>query len=319
MRYGAQIPQLMGMYDELKDHRDAAALMGHVLGIIAGTGYKLYLLIDEYDGFANRLLAEGKEQIDESVFRGTDFVRSFYAALKAGTGTGAFARIFITGVSPILLEVLSSGFNIITHISQHPRFNTMAGFTRADVERAVDELLAGRPRLRQDPRLGDRGRLLEKIDSYYGGYRFCEEAIESVFDPGSVIHLLAEIDSHGRYPRQMFDFNVRTDYVQLQRVAALAGVTTAKRRALLESILADGRIASHLVVQFGPATMRTQEQLTSLLYYTGMLTFDSSSKGYARPRLVIPNRMSRELHQEYLTLSKKKTLTASRASSPARG
>jgi hypothetical protein len=305
MRYGARIPQLAALYDELKDYQDAASLIGSLLGIVAGSGHKLYLLIDEYDNFANRLLADGQQELYEAIVGGTGFVRSFYAALKAGTGTGALARMFVTGVSPILLDDLSSGFNIITHISLQPRFNTMAGFTRADVERAVDEFLAGNPGLREDPRLGDRARLFEALEYYYNGYRFSGEATERVFNSDLVLYFLRELENNGRYPRQMLDLNVRTDYGRLQRIATLAGAAGAEQRALLESILTEDHVASRLVEQFGSRSMQAQEQLISLFYYMGMLTFGAQPPGAAVPHLVIPNRVIRELQWEYLAFAVK--------------
>jgi len=139
MRYRDRYPDLARLDASLDGHDDAAGLMATLLSILAGLDQKLYVLIDEYDHFANRLLADGDQALYESIVRGTGFVRSFYAALKAGTGTGALGRMFVTGVSPIMLDDLSSGFNIITHLSQLDRFNAMAGFTRADVERAVQK------------------------------------------------------------------------------------------------------------------------------------------------------------------------------------
>jgi hypothetical protein len=305
MRYGARIPQLTALYDELKDYQDAAGLIGSLLSMVGGSGHRLYLLIDEYDNFANRLLADGEQALYESIVRGTGFVRSFYATLKAATGTGALARMFITGVSPILLDDLSSGFNIIRHISQKPEFNTMAGFTRADVERAVDEFLAARPALQNDPRLGDRNRLLEEMERHYDGYRFSEDATERLFNSDLVLYFLAEIHSYGRYPRHMLDLNVRTDYGRLQRIATLSGAAGAETRALLETILTEEHIPSDLVEQFGSRTMQSREQLISLFYYMGMLTFGPRPPGAAVPHLVIPNRVIRELQWEYLALAVK--------------
>jgi hypothetical protein len=213
--------------------------------------------------------------------------------------------MFVTGVSPILLDDLSSGFNIIRHISHKPAFNAMAGFTHADVERAVDEFLAGRPELREDPRLGDRARLLATLERYYDGYRFAKDATERVFNSDLVLYFFAEIESNGRYPEQMLDLNVRTDYSRLQRLATLSGAAAAELRALLEAMLTEEKIASRLVEQFGSRSMQSQEQLVSLFYYMGMLTFGPTSPNAAVPELVIPNRVIRELQWEYLAFSVK--------------
>ncbi len=294
VRYRERIPDLRRLDDRLGTYQDPSALMVALTRLVGSLGHKLYLLIDEYDSFANRLLADGEAELYESIVRGTGFVRSFYAALKAGTATGALARMFITGVSPIMLDDLSSGFNIITHISLQDRFDTMAGFTRADVERAVDEFLVGKPELREDPRLADRERLLETLEHYYDGYRFSERATERVFNSDLVLYFLRQIENTGRYPRQMLDLNVRADYGRLQRIATISGVDGPERRALLESILTEEYIESNLVEQFGSRSMQAQEQLVSLFYYMGMLTFGPESAGSAVPHLVIPNRVIRE-------------------------
>ncbi len=302
MRYRSRFPDLAHFETQLDDYPDAADLIGTLLSIVAGLDHKLYLLIDEYDNFANRLLADGQQDLYESIARGTGFVRSFYAALKAGTATGALARMFITGVSPILLDDLSSGFNIIRHISLQARFSTMVGFTRADVERATGELLADRPDLRADPKVGDQDQLISVLEAHYNGYRFATDAPERVFNSDLVLYFLAEIENHGRYPQQMLDLNVRTDYGRLQRMATLSGAAGAELRALLEAILTEEKISCRIVDRFGPRTMHSREQLITLFFYMGMLTFGPLRPGLAEPELVVPNRVMRELQSEYLAL-----------------
>jgi len=145
VRYRDRIASLARLHDELDRFDDATALMAALLDSVADTGHKLYVLIDEYDNFANRLLGAGAHEAYEALVTRTGFVRTFYATLKAGTASGAVGRMFITGVAPLLLDDLSSGFNIATHASDDPSLHAQAGFTRADVDRSVDELLAARP------------------------------------------------------------------------------------------------------------------------------------------------------------------------------
>ena len=305
LRYGARIPAFAKLAEELREYDDAAGLVGAVLSIVQGSGHKLYLLIDEYDHFANRILADGDQTLYESIVRGNGFVRSFYAALKAGTGTGALGRMFVTGVSPIMLDDLSSGFNIITHISQTDDFSALAGFTRADVERAVEELLARKPGLAQDPRVGNRGALLDTMERYYNGYRFSRRATERMFNSDLVLYFLRSVAVSGRYPEQMLDLNVRTDYGRLQRIAKLAEAAGGETRTLLEAILTEESVSSPLVEQFGARTMNGRAQLVSLFYYMGMLTFGAGSEVSAEPLLVVPNRVIRELQWEYLAFALK--------------
>lgn len=302
MRYRDRIPELAAMYDELNEYRDAAALMSNLVGIVAGKEYKMYVLVDEYDHFANRLLASGAHDVYEAVVRDTGFARSFFATLKAGTGQGAVARMFITGVSPLLLDDLSSGFNIATLISTSRRFNTLAGFTRADVERAVGEFLAARPELAGQAEIGDRGRLMAVLEAYYNGYRFSPDASERVFNSDMVLYFFRELDDLGRFPDDMLDMNVRTEYRHLQRIGALGGAASAERRALLERILSEGHIQSDLVRQFGVKSLPSHAPYVSLLYYMGMLTLRESARTSLGYDMEIPNRVIRALQWEHLAL-----------------
>ena len=181
-----------------------------------------------------------------------------------------------------------------------PRFNTLAGFTHADVERAVNELLDANPALSSEPMFADRGRLLGVLEQYYDGYRFSPQASERVFNSDMVLYFLSEVDRKREYPADMLDLNVRTDYRRLQRIGVLSGVAADERRTLLEAILADGGIESAIVRQFGVGSLSSQTQFISLLYYLGMLTLCPSPPSASGYRLEIPNRVIRELQWEHL-------------------
>ncbi len=306
MRYGDRVPQLGAFAAEFDGYHDAAALMTHLFAFVRGAGHKLYLLIDEYDNFANRLLSGGAHEVYEALVTRTGFVRTFYATLKAGTASGAVGRMFITGVAPLLLDDMSSGFNIATHVSSDPSLHTVAGFTGPDVERALDELLAARPELSSRAAFADRGRLSEVLEQYYDGYRFSPQVPGRVYNSDMVLYFLSEVYRKGEYPADMLDFNVRTDYRRLQHLGMLTGTERSNRRALLETIAGDGAIQSALHHQFGVRSLSSQTQFISLLYYLGMLTLGTQPKdqspsifGY---RLAIPNRVIRELQWEHLAM-----------------
>ncbi len=302
LRYRDRIPELGDLYAQLGDFEDAEALIGRVLNIVAATPYRIYLLVDEYDHFANRLLSTGEGTMYEAIVKKTGFVRTFYATLKSGTTSGAVGRMFVTGVSPLMLDDLSSGFNVAKHASLSPRLHTLAGFTRQDTERAVGEFLAARPRLAQIPELCDRGALLRVLEQHYNGYRFSEGAEERVFNSDMVLYFLGELDDRGRYPSHMLDRNVRTEYGHLQRIGTATGTAAADRRALLQTILGDGHIRSEIVEQFGVATLASRTHFISLLYFLGMLTLGASPRDPYGYDLEIPNRVIRELQWEHLAL-----------------
>ena len=71
---------------------------------------KIYVIIDEYDHFANELLGFNTDKFKNLITKNRK-VRKWYEVLKEGTET-VVDRIFITGVAPITLDSLTSGFNI---------------------------------------------------------------------------------------------------------------------------------------------------------------------------------------------------------------
>lgn len=302
LRYRELVPALDDVYARLDDLQDAEGLVGMVLDVVAATPHEIYLLVDEYDHFANRLLAGGAADMYEAVVTKTGFVRTFYATLKAGTTSGAVARMFITGVSPLMLDDLSSGFDIATHASLDVGLNTLAGLTRQDVARAVDELLAVRPGLAEIPALGDRNALLDLLEEHYDGYRFSEDAQERVFNSDMVLHFLRELAARKRTPRSMLDRNVRTEYGHLQRIGVLSGTAVTERRVLLQTILSEGRIRSEIVEQFGLESLASHTHFLSLLYFLGMLTMGTAPRSAMGYELEIPNRVIQELQWEHLAL-----------------
>jgi hypothetical protein len=300
LAYRDRVPTLGRVADRIEKFRYPEELMGELLSAVSIDGHKLYIIIDEYDHFANRLLAEGARDVYESAITRAGFVRTFFATLKMGTQSGAVARIFVTGVSPLMLDDLSSGFNIITNISGHPRFNALAGFDRAEVERAVDELLTASPHFKNDPRIGDREVLLDVLTRHYNGYRFAEGVNQKVFNSDMVLYFLRELKNRDRYPSSMLDVNVRTDYQRFERIGALSGAPSAMRREVLEKIMAQGFVDSMLVESFGFWTTPSRDKLISLLHYLGMLTLGEQPPDSAVPRFEIPNQVIRELQWEHL-------------------
>jgi hypothetical protein len=298
----ARVPELSRLEERLRTAVDPEALMTALLGVVRGAGHKLYVLIDEYDHFANRLLAGGAADLYENIVKKTGFVRTFYATLKSGTAAGAVARMFVTGVSPLMLDDLSSGFNIATHASMDIDLATLAGFTRADTERAVDEFLAARPALATLPELTGRAALLDVMTEYYNGYRFSPRASERVFNADMVLYFLSAIDRSRAYPETMLDRNVRTEYGHLQRIGTLSGANLAERRTLLQTIVGEGHIQSEIVEQFGIASLASRTHFLSLLYFLGMLTLGKSPRDVGGYDLEIPNRVIRELQWEHFAL-----------------
>jgi hypothetical protein len=305
LRYRERIPPFGDLYEQIDEIQDAESLMSRLLAVVASTPHRLYLIIDEYDHFANRLLAAGAGDLYEAIITKTGFVRTFYAAIKTGTQTGAVARMFVTGVSPLMLDDLSSGFNIARHGSLSPHLHALVGFTREETERAVDDFLAARPNLGEQSGLragADREALLAVLEQHYNGYRFSKGAVERVFNSDMVLYFLRELADAGAYPGNMLDRNVRTEYTHLQRIGTATGADAEARRALLLRILGEGSVRSEIVEQFGVKSLASEGHFLSLLYFLGMLTLGASPPDATGYELVVPNRVIRGLQWEHLAI-----------------
>lgn len=300
LRYRLLIPELNRLLDRLSAHQKADTLLSALFALARGLGYKVYLLIDEYDSFTNDLIASGHQTLYETIVERTGFLRSFYKTLKSGTQTGALARLFMTGVSPITLDDLASGFNIVAHVSQHSQLNAMAGFTRADVLDAVTLFRADNPELAPLPALSDTESLMAVLEEYYNGYRFSPQARERVFNSDMVLYFFKELKTQEGFPRQMLDRNVRTDYGKLQLLAKMIGAGGGLHRELLETLLSEGGVFTELTEQFGVKSLSTRQEFLSLLYYLGLLTLSAQPEHSLMLRLEIPNRVIRELQWEHL-------------------
>jgi len=298
LRYGDRIPNLEAFLQRLDSYVDPEAILGRLLSVLKSSGHQLYVLIDEYDHFANRLLAAGDENAYDTIIEDTGFMRSFYATLKSGTGTGTVARLFMTGVTPLMLDDMSSGFNITSNISMSPRFETFAGFTSTDVERAIDEFVVARPELQSE--MADRQKLFETLKIYYDGYRFSSNATEGLFNSDMVLYFLRELSEHNGFPRELLDRNVRTAYEHLGHVGASGSDVMEERQTIFETILSERSIQSPIVEQFGVKLLETSSSFISLLYYLGMLTQRVKSQATGQEELEIPNRVIRELQWEHL-------------------
>ena len=146
----------------------------------------LYVLIDEYDNFANTVLAHRGAEAYHSFTHGGGFFRNFFATLKGGADRsgGGIDRLFITGVSPVTMDDVTSGFNIGTNISLSPDFNEMVGFTEAEVRRLVETYReCGVFDQDVDTAMGIMGQ-------WYNGYRFSEESETDLYNSDMVLYYL---------------------------------------------------------------------------------------------------------------------------------
>ena len=252
----------------------------------------LYVLIDEYDNFANTILAYRGAEAYQSFTHGGGFYRNFFATLKAGAGHGGgVERMFITGVSPITMDDVTSGFNIGTNVSLEPEFNELLGFTAAEV-RTVLETYRDHGVFDQDV-----DETMAVMGEWYNGYRFAEDVETDVYNTDMVLYFLDRSIPNRRGPRDLIDTNVRIDYGKLRHLL-VTGRRLNGNFDLLRHVIAAGKVESPIQAGFPLDRLTRRENFLSLLHYFGLLSIRGAARG--TPRLGIPNQTVKRLMYGYL-------------------
>lgn len=241
--------------------------------------HKIYVLIDEYDHFANELVAFRLEEFKQSVSR-NGYVRKFYESIKAATGIGVVDRIFITGVSPLTLDSLTSGFNIGKHISLNIRFHNMMGFTEAEVRTILSGV--GVPEDKMDQTIHD-------LRQWYNGYLFNGNAPARLYNPDMVLYFASELGLTGEYPTELLDTNIASDYGKLRELFRVEG-QEVQNLAVLNELITQGTVSAQLTRQFSFEKEFMRDDLISLLFYLGIVTIkgtELSRFSFEPPNFVI--------------------------------
>lgn len=252
---------------------------------------QLYLIIDEYDNFTNVVLNEHGEKVYWALTHAKGFYREIFKVFK-----GMFTRIFMTGVSPVTLDDLTSGFNIGWHISTKPAFNQMLGFSTEDV-REMFEYFKSAGKVRPDC---DVESVIAEMKPWYDNYCFSKNALQTqskVFNCDMVLYYLRNYAETGEAPEEMIDPNTKTDYNKMKKLLQLDKLD-GNRKGVIYEIAEQGEIISNLEPTFPAETLTNPNMFVSLLFYYGMLTI----KGTRGSRLIlgIPNNNVRKQYYEYL-------------------
>ena len=245
---------------------------------------KIYVIIDEYDHFANELLGFNTNHFKSLVSKNGQ-VRKWYEILKKGT-ENVVDRIFITGVAPITLDSLTSGFNIVTDITQDENFNEMIGFTEKELEKLMEE---------QNIKGEKKEELLPIMRENYDGYRFSLYGKEKMYNSNMCLYFLNRYGRFNRIPVELIDVNIASDYSKLGKMLDLC--KGEEREKIIEKTVSGEGIISEIRQKFNPAMEFTETDLVSMLYYLGYLTI--AGEVFEKPELKIPNKVMKELYSEY--------------------
>lgn len=251
----------------------------------------LYLIVDEYDNFTNVVLNQHGEKVYRALTHASGFYREIFKVFK-----GMFSRIFMTGVSPVTLDDLTSGFNIGWHISTKPSFNQMLGFSTEDVREMI-EYYKTSGKIQADY---DTDTIIGNIKPWYDNYCFSADALltqSKVFNCDMVLYYIRNYIENGKSPAQMIDPNTKTDYNKMKKLLQLDKLD-GNRKGVLYKIAEEGEIVSTLVTSFPASALTDPNIFISLLFYYGMLTI----KGTRGDKMIfcIPNNNVRKQYYEYL-------------------
>ena len=257
-------------------------------------GQRIYLFIDEYDNFTNMILAN-----EEHLMRycqqthGEGYLRRFFNTIKGAAG-GALGRVFVTGVSPVTMDDLTSGFNIGTNYSLYPRFNEMTGFT----EEEVREMLSYYASILPFSHTVDE--LINEIKPWYDNYCFAEEAYgkTTMYNSVMVLYFLDNyIEGDYNIPKKMVETNIRVDY---DKIRMLIRHDKAFRHdaSIIQSLVTKSFVTGTLNENFPAERINDPDNFLSLLFYFGMVTIAGTYQG--NTKFIIPNEVVRDQMFTYL-------------------
>ncbi|MDQ5910528.1 MAG: hypothetical protein QG599_2625 [Pseudomonadota bacterium] len=257
------------------------------------SGQAIYLLIDEYDNFANDVLMTGrKPEYYEGLLYGEGALKTIFKTVKAGVGQG-IDRVFITGVSPIVLSDMTSGYNVGEDIYLKATFNNLCGFTETEIAALLDRLAA-------EGGSWSPAEALDLMRTFYNGYCFSQDSHERVYNPTLSLYFLKALQTDGRYPHEMLDENLAMDRSKLRYIAELPHGEEVLAQALNGE---EGVLIPRLAKRFGVAdvliAVKDQPFMASLLYYFGILTLTGVGI-LGKSILNIPNLVARSLYVERL-------------------
>ena len=277
---------------------DAVYSFESLLSAIAGQPYKLYLLIDEYDNFANEIAMGGARSEDDryqAMVTGDGILKTLFKNVKAAMGEGRLGRVFITGVSPMLLSDLTSGFNTATDITLERQTHDLCGFTEAEIAGLTQQVGAGcgfTPAQIEDA--------LQLMRTFYNGYTFRHDAPGVIYNPTLSLYFLDILQRECEPPSEMLDVNLSMDKNKLEYIASRPGGQELIRN-LVENQPEVGlpHILNRFQLQDLVKPRLGINNLASLLFYFGMVTVNGrTTKGELH--LQIPNLVTRGLYFDQL-------------------
>ena len=254
---------------------------------------QIYILIDEYDQFANAILAHSMQEFLKIVSKG-GFVRSFYEVIKGATLSGIVQKMFITGVTPITLDSLSSGFNIVLNISQRKEFNAMAGFTHKEAIYSLEETIFKRCDIIK------KEEFISKIETWYDGYKFNLKAQNRVYNSTLLNYFISNFDYDDcTMPTKMLDVNVASDYRAIMKLFNIGD--SERNYQILRQLIESGTITGIIKDRYDLNRDFDEDDFITLIYSMGFITIKDEIVG-GLYEFEIPNYVIKMLYFNYFAI-----------------
>ena len=268
-----------------------SALIGSIITHFEGLKLenKVYIIIDEYDNFTNGILKGNAEKF-LAMLTGEGFIKGFYARIKEAIKAGVVERFFATGIAPVTLDSMTTGFNIATDITRNPLFDTMIGFAEHEVKEIIKEVLPEKTEKEQQE-------IYNTMKKYYDGYRFSEESEKHIFNSTLVMYYLNNYMQLGKPPTKLLDMNIAANFTKLGNLLTLKGNSISKE--ILTKAIQNQPIQGEIIDKFELGEMPIDEQvIQSLLFYFGYLTIGENITDTII-KYKIPNQVMSGIYNEY--------------------
>jgi hypothetical protein len=275
---------------------DAIASFQSLLTAIQQTSYQLYLLVDEYDNLANELMMGHRRESEsryQALLSGEGVLKTLFKAVKSGATGQGIDRVFITGVSPVVLSDMTSGYNVAKNIYMKSLFNDLCGFSESEIAQILLQIT-------QQSDWSDKkaAEALAVMRTFYNGYTFSYDQDTLVYNPTLSLYFMEIFQETGQYPQNMLDSNLAMDRNKITYISRLPNGD----RLILEALVGDPPISvQELADRFGVEDMlravKDRTFMASLLYYFGVLTLGGRTP-FRELILRVPNLVIRKLYLE---------------------
>ncbi len=248
----------------------------------------LCVLVDEYDNFTNQLILSNRDTHYYAVTGRDSFFKNFFKTFKAGVEAQTIGFIYITGVLPITIDDLTSGYNIASIITLRPDFISMLGFTHDEMHTYLDEIFADNG---WDEKL--KTRVYGELKDLYDGYRLLPAMSEGLFNSTVSNYYLNElVQLNGKIPLETTDDNIKTDKNWIRRLVR----RNPESLKIIDLLVSTGHVGYNsdaFVSRFNANEFFEARYLTVGFYYLGILTFENDFM------LTFPNTTMKRIFTEY--------------------